>query len=365
MIKKISKKVAVLMSGGVDSSVAALLLKKSGYDLIGIHLKISRFCNPQDELDARLVAEKFNFPIYTLDISEDYQKTVALETIKEYARGYTPNPDVLCNSQIKFGLVLDLLKNLKIKYIATGHYAKIIDFNGCKLIAVSKDTNKDQTYFLWKIKRNYLKNIIFPLGDYLKSEVRQIAKENHLLNADKKDSQGICFLGKIKLTDFLKEYLPINKGLIINSRGEILGYHSGHYFFTEGQRHGLDIKTSPGPYYIALKNPRKNILIVAKDDEKILFTKKIRIKDMNILLPMKQFNFDDKNLEILIRCRYRQPLTKAVLNLKSRLIEFSQPLKNIALGQSAVFYLEGEKIDFRLKDEIILLGGGIIAKKYF
>lgn len=365
-MKKVkNKKIAVLMSGGVDSSVAALLLKNLNYDLIGIHLKISKYCNPEDELDARLVAEKFNFPIYTLDISEDYQKTIALETIKEYTRGFTPNPDVLCNSEIKFGLVLELLKKINIKYIATGHYAKIIKFKDHNLISIPKDLNKDQTYFLWKIKKKYLKNIIFPLGDYLKSEVREIARNNNLPNANKKDSQGICFLGKIKLIDFLKEYLPINQGSIIDNQGNFLGYHPGYYFFTEGQRHGLNIKNGNGPYYIATKNPQENILVVAKDSEKILLTKKIKINKINILLPLKKFNFNFNNLEVLIRCRYRQPLVKAFLNLKEKTIIFDEPMKNIALGQSAVFYLEGEKINNNLKNEIILLGGGIIEKKYY
>ncbi|MCS7183923.1 MAG: tRNA 2-thiouridine(34) synthase MnmA [Patescibacteria group bacterium] len=367
-MKKIKKqKVAVLMSGGVDSSVSALLLNNK-YEVLGLHLKISKFCNPQDELDARLVAEKLNFPIYTLDISEDYQKTITLETIKEYSVGFTPNPDVLCNSKIKFGLVLEFIKKLNISQIATGHYAKIINFNNQKLIAVAKDVNKDQTYFLWQISKKNIKNIIFPIGNYLKSEVREIAFRNNFPNSFKKDSQGICFLGKIKLSDFLKEYLPIYKGIIKDSQGKIIGYHSGYYFFTEGQRHGLNINRANGPYYLALKDKKKNILIVAKEGDDLLFTSRIKLKKINILVSNEIFNkvVKDKNLiNVLIRCRYRQPLIRAKFDLKNKIVEFEEPLKNIALGQSAVFYLEGGEIDDSLKNEIILLGGGIIIKKYY
>ncbi|GIW66846.1 MAG: tRNA-specific 2-thiouridylase MnmA [Candidatus Parcubacteria bacterium] len=365
MNKRKKEKIAVLMSGGVDSSVAALLLKNLGFDLIGVHLKISKFCNPQDELDARLVAEKLNFPIYTLDISEDYQKKITLEVIKEYSMGFTPNPDVLCNSQIKFGLVLELLKNLNIKYLATGHYAKIIKFKNYYLLAGPKDLNKDQTYFLWQINKNNLKNIFFPIGGYLKSEVRQIASLNNLPNAYKKDSQGICFLGKIKLRNFLEEYLPIYKGPIMDTNNNILGYHSGYYFFTEGQRHGLNIKLGTGPYYVALKNQKKNTLIVAKENENILFSLKIAVKKINILVNkeiLNKINKDNK-IEILVRCRYRQPLVPAILDLKNKIVAFKEKIKNIALGQSAVFYINGQQIDNNLKGEIILLGGGVIIKK--
>ncbi|GIW65691.1 MAG: tRNA-specific 2-thiouridylase MnmA [Candidatus Parcubacteria bacterium] len=361
------KKIAILMSGGVDSSVSALLLKGLNYEVIGIHLKISKFCNPQDELDARLVAEKLDFPIYTLDISEDYQKTIALEMIKEYSRGFTPNPDVLCNSQIKFGYVLDFLRRINIKFIASGHYAKIIKLENNYFIAIPKDTNKDQTYFLWQINKNYLKNIIFPLGDYLKSEVRQLAIENNLSNACKKDSQGICFLGKIRLRNFLEEYLPIYSGTIVDSQNNILGYHSGYYFFTEGQRHGLDIKTGGGPYYVALKDIKNNKLIVAKENEEILFTSRIRLKSLNLLIGEKIISKICKNnkINIFVRCRYRQPLVSGILNLEDKSVIFSKKIKGIALGQSSVFYINGDQVDNSLKNHIILLGGGIIKNKFF
>jgi len=342
------------MSGGVDSSVAAVILKIEGFDVIGVHLKISKFCNPQDEEDARAVANILNIPFYVIDITKEYQETIALDTIKNYAIGLTPNPDVLCNRLIKFGYVYDFLKKLGMDYIATGHYAKKEKIDNEEVIKIPKDKNKDQTYFLWSIKKQRIKRILFPLGDFTKEEVRKLAKDFNLPVAEKKDSQGICFLGPIKLIDFLREFLPEHKGLILNTKGEILGYHSGYYFFTEGQRHGLNIKKGDGPYYVALKDPKTNYLIVAKNDEKILYSKKIKLKNVNLLVSKK---FIDKikkenKIQILSRCRYRHPLIKSVFDLKTKILEFKVPVKATALGQSAVFYYDD-----------ILLGGGIIDKR--
>ncbi|MEM4648114.1 MAG: tRNA 2-thiouridine(34) synthase MnmA [Candidatus Pacearchaeota archaeon] len=348
-------KVFVLMSGGVDSSVAALLLKRADFNVVGIHLKVSNYCDVADEEDARLVAEKLGIPFYVLDISKEYQRIVTLDMIKNYALGYTPNPDVLCNKLIKFGYVYEFIKKLGAKYIATGHYAKKIEINGKHYIKIAKDLNKDQTYFLWGIKRSLIKNIIFPLGDYTKEEVRKIAKENNLPNAEKKDSQGICFLGKIKLMDFLKEFLPENKGLIIDTKNRVLGYHPGHYFFTEGQRHGLNIKTGDGPFYVAVKDPKRNLLIVAKENEEILYTKEIKVKNLNFLVDkefIEKIKISSDEIKILVRCRYRQPLTHAILNLKNKIVKFENPIKSVAKGQSAVFYYDD-----------ILVGGGIIYDK--
>ena len=348
------KKVFVLMSGGVDSSVAAFLLKREGYDVIGVHLKISKYCNPQDEEDARAVANILNIPFYVIDITKEYQSTIALDTIKNYALGLTPNPDALCNRLIKFGYVFDFLKKLGMDYIATGHYAKKDKIDNEEVIKIPKDKNKDQTYFLWGIKRERIKRILFPLGDLTKEEVRKIAKEFNLPVAEKKDSQGICFLGPIKLIDFLKEFLPENRGLILDTQGRILGYHPGHYFFTEGQRHGLNIKTGDGPYYVALKDPKKNYLIVAKEGESVLYSRKIKLKNVNLLVSKKFLeNIKENNqISVLARCRYRQPLTKAIFNLENKILEFETPIKAVALGQSAVFYYND-----------ILIGGGIIAKR--
>ncbi|MGC8981685.1 MAG: tRNA 2-thiouridine(34) synthase MnmA [Minisyncoccia bacterium] len=337
------KKVFVLMSGGVDSSVSALLLKKRGFNVVGIHLKLSKFCDPKDEYDARRTAEIIDIPFYVIDITEEYQKNITLDLIKNYALGYTPNPDALCNKLIKFGFVYDKLKNLGFDYIATGHYAKIKN----NLICIPKDKEKDQTYFLWPIKKEKIKKILFPLGDYTKSEVREIARKYNLPNADKKDSQGICFLGKIRLVDFLKEYLPENPGLIVDKDNNILGYHKGYYFFTEGQRHGLDIKKGDGPYFVALKDKKENKIVVAKEDDDILYSRGIELKDLNLFIEPR-----DK-IDIFVRCRYRQPLVRAIFDFKDKKVIFEEPIKAIAPGQSAVFY----------KDEF-LIGGGIIKRRW-
>jgi tRNA-specific 2-thiouridylase len=244
---------------------------------------------------------------------------------------------------IKFGFVYDKLKDLGFDYIATGHYAKIKN----NLICIPKDKEKDQTYFLWGIEKEKIKNIIFPLGDYTKKEVREIARKYNLPNADKKDSQGICFLGKIKLIDFLKEYLPEYPGLIVDKNNNVLGYHKGYWFFTEGQRHGLDIKKGDGPYFVALKDRKENKIIVAKENDEILYSKKIKIDDVNLFVDIK-----DK-IEVYVRCRYRQPLTKAIFDPKKNEVIFEEKIKAVAPGQSAVFY----------KDEY-LLGGGIIKKRW-
>lgn len=343
------------MSGGVDSSVAALLLKRAGFNVIGIHLKISNFCKPEDEEDARLVAEQLEIPFYVLDISKEYHRVITLDMIKNYALGYTPNPDVLCNKLIKFGYVYNFVKKLGAKYIATGHYAKKIKIDGKYYIKIAKDLNKDQTYFLWGIKKSLIKQILFPLGDYTKEEVRKLAEENNLPNAGKKDSQGICFLGTIKLIDFLKEFLPENKGLIVDVNNRILGYHPGYYFFTEGQRHGLNIKTGTGPYYLALKDTKKNLLVVAKENEEILYTKEIKVKNLNFLVDkdfIRSIEISPYKIKILARCRYRQPLKVGVLNLANKTIRFEDPIKAIAPGQSIVFYHND-----------ILVGGAIICEK--
>ncbi len=348
-----NKKILVLMSGGVDSSVAAVLLKKDGNKLIGVHLKLSRFCQPEDEVEARRVAEILKIPFYVFDISREYEEKIVQPMIKEYALGRTPNPDVECNRLIKFDLIEKKLKLLGFDFLATGHYARI---ESGRLYA-AKDKNKDQSYFLWGIKRSRLKKILMPIGDYLKSEVRELAKKFNLPNFAKKDSQGICFLGDISLNGYLKEFLPIKIGQVLNSRGQVIGQHSGHYFLTEGQRHGLDLKNQLGPYYVALKKPRKNILVVAKATEPILKTKAVRLKKINWLVDPSKLS--QKMLEnIFVRVRYRQPLVQVQFDPGKKELKFAQSIRAVALGQSAVFYEKNKNNDF------LLLGGGVIASKF-
>lgn len=341
-------KVAVLMSGGVDSSVAALLLKNQGYEVTGFYLNYTPYCNPKDELDARRVAEILGIKFYSLDITEEFEEKIINYFVKSYEAGLTPNPDVFCNDLIKFGIVLEKALSLGFEKIATGHYSKIIqDKLGFHLLQ-GKDKNKDQSYFLWTIKKEKLEKLIFPLGDLTKDEVRKIASENSFPNAFKKGSSGICFVGPIKLRDFLKNYLSPKEGLIIDTRGKILGKHPGYFYFTEGQRHGLNIKTGGGPYYVVKKIPEENLIVVAKQNDPALLTKKIIIDEINILEPEIL-----KNEEIIqVRFRYRQPLVKAKVNLNENVVEFLEPQKMIAPGQSIVFFF---------KDYV--LGGGIILKK--
>jgi tRNA-specific 2-thiouridylase len=337
-------KISVLLSGGVDSSVSALLLKEKGYDLIGVHLHCFDFCNPQDAEDARKVAEILNIPFYVFDLTEEFEDKVINYMIKTYERGLTPNPDVYCNQFIKFGVFFDKALNLGYDFVASGHYAKTQDDH----LLISKDKEKDQTYFLWSVEKEKFSKIIFPVGDLLKSEVREIAKKYNLPTAEKKESMGICFVGKVKLREFLSQYLKPKEGKIIDTQGRILGTHPGYFYFTEGQRHGLNIKVGGGPYYVAQKIPEENLIIVAKENDPLLYTQKIEITELNIL----EKEILEKEEVIEVRFRHRQPLVKAKINIEKSELEFLEPQKMIAPGQSIVFY----------KNELVL-GGGIILKR--
>ncbi|MBI4993906.1 tRNA-specific 2-thiouridylase [Candidatus Wolfebacteria bacterium] len=412
--KKNKGKVFVAMSGGVDSSVAALLLKKQGYDIIGVFMRCYNLdgCSERDAEDARRVAEKLKIPFYVWDFENAYKKKVVEYMVKGYKKGITPNPDVMCNREIKFGLFLDKAFKMGADYVATGHYVKISSKTGYKFspaenfsldsrsdghrkamdqahrssetfsrkhsekkliykIFQAKDKNKDQSYFLWTLTREQLKHCLFPIGDYLKSEIRKIAKKASLSTAEKKDSQGICFLGKISLDDFLKKYIPEKKGdilLIIFKDNDTycdrkkchqikykkIGEHKGAHFYTIGQRHGLGIGGSKKPYYVVEKNVKKNIVMVAEgDDNPELYKKEINLVDVN-LIDSIDFRFVKNGVGILARVRYRQPLASAKfykLNAKSYKIIFDKPQKFIAPGQSAVFYNKNGE----------MLGGGVIV----
>ncbi len=337
-------KISILLSGGVDSSVSALLLKEKGYDLVGVHLHCFDFCNPQDAEDARKVAEILNIPFYVFDLTEEFEDKVINYMIRTYERGLTPNPDVYCNQFIKFGVFFDKALDLGYDFIASGHYAKTQDGH----LLASKDKEKDQTYFLWSIEKEKFSKIIFPVGDLLKSEVREIAKKYNLPTAEKKESMGICFVGQVKLREFLSQYIKPKEGKIIDTQGRILGTHPGYFYFTEGQRHGLNIKVGGGPYYVAHKIPEENLIIVAKEDDPLLYTKKIEITELNIL----EKEILEKEEVVEVRFRHRQPLVKAKINIEKSEVEFLEPQKMIAPGQSIVFY-KGE----------LVLGGGIILKR--
>ncbi|MCS7200913.1 MAG: tRNA 2-thiouridine(34) synthase MnmA [Patescibacteria group bacterium] len=344
-----SKKVAVLMSGGVDSSVSALLLKGKGWDVTGIHLHCSAFCNPTDAHDARQVAQKLNIPFYVFDLTDEFEEKVINYMIKTYQQGLTPNPDVYCNQFIKFGIFFDKAMELGFEWVASGHYAQIENNNEIHILK-ARDEEKDQTYFLWSVSKENFKKIIFPIGNLLKTQVREIARQHHLSVAEKKESMGICFVGKVKLREFLNQYLTPKEGKIIDTEGKILGTHPGYFYFTEGQRHGLNIKNG-GPYYVVKKIPEENLIVVAKDGHPLLFTQKIEITEINIM--ENELMTEDKILDT--RFRHRQPLVKAKIASQSDnrlLVEFLEPQKMVAPGQSLVFYFRN-----------YLVGGGIILKR--
>jgi len=392
----LKRKVFVGMSGGVDSSVAAFLLKEQGYDVTGVYINGFNVdgCSERDAEDARRVADHLGIPFYVIDAREDYFEYVVQYMIDGYKKGLTPNPDVMCNKEIKFGIFLDKALKLGADYIATGHYVRLVTSKKQSVTSKNyelpitsyrlfsaKDLNKDQSYFLWTLTQEQLKHCLFPIGEYIKLEVREIAKKAKLPTAEKKDSQGICFLGKVKLPEFLKEYIKPKKGDVLNTEGNKIGEHEGARFYTIGQRH-INIqhttndkqqKTNQRPYYVAEKNVKKNILIVAEGDtHPALFKKDIALTDIHFINGENHSLIRaNRRIDVLVRVRYRQPLVRATLVIgnkesvtsKGRKLPvtsyqllFSEPIKFIAPGQSAVFY----SIDVDKNGNHEMLGGGVI-----
>jgi tRNA-specific 2-thiouridylase len=358
------KTVFVAMSGGVDSSVAAALLVQKGYDVKGAFIKgwypSGIPCGwRQDKRDAARVAAILNIPFHTFDFSKEYKKKIIDYMISSYKAGKTPNPDVMCNKHIKFDLFLKRAKENGADYIATGHYIRIKSektksvnsAQGQKVVYrlfKAADKNKDQSYFLWTLTQKQLKYCLFPIGGYLKSEVRKMAKNFKLSNYDKKDSQGLCFVGEFKMGDFLKRYIKLRPGKIITTTGTVVGKHKGVQCYTIGQRHGFG-RTDGGPHYVIGKDLKRNILIVADPkSEKKFFKREIRIIKVNWISD-KAPSFSKS---YSARVRYRQPLAKCRLKKANQglLVAFSKPQRAIAPGQSLVLY-DGRE----------LLGGGIIA----
>ena len=394
------KTVFVAMSGGVDSSVAALLLKKQGYKVIGVFMRCYNLdgCAEHDAEDARRVAEKLKIPFYVWNFENEYKKKVVEYMVKGYKKGITPNPDVMCNREIKFGLFLEKALRMGADYVATGHYVRLSpefpisnyqfsnNYKKClknlkienllKIknykLKIAKDLNKDQSYFLWTLTQKQLKHCLFPIGDYLKSEVRKIAKKAGLSTAEKKDSQGICFLGKVNLDDFLKKYIPEKRGDVFDIIGKKIGEHKGAHFYTIGQRHGLGIGGSKKPYYVVEKNVKKNTIVVAEgDDNSALYKKEIKLTDVNFINQniVNSQILENIGINVLTRVRYRQPLISAQLIIHNSkfIIQFDQPVKYVAPGQSAVFYLPaiasakaGDKKRPSVSSGLKMLGGGVI-----
>ncbi len=330
------------MSGGVDSSVAAALLKQQGHQVTGVFFKPWQpegfYCNwKQDRQDAMRVAAKLGIPFKTWDFSIEYGREVAQYMIDGYRDGITPNPDVMCNKEIKFGLFLKKALADGADYIATGHYARLRQgSDGQAHLLKSKDKNKDQTYFLWTLKQDQLKHVFFPIGGYTKPEVRKLAKKFGLPTHAKKDSQGVCFVGKLDMHDFLTEYIKPEPGPIIFD-GKEVGTHDGTAYYTIGQRHGLNITTGGGPFYVIDK--KRNTLFVSKS----------KIKNQNAKLAEINWISNPKlPLKASVKIRYRTKEVPVMISPDFRLSTthfFTSP----SPGQSAVLY-RGQEV----------LGGGIL-----
>ncbi len=351
-----AKKVYVAMSGGVDSSVAAALLKKRGFDIVGVFFKPwsppnASYCNwEQERLDAMRVASKLGIRFKTWDFSKEYEKEVVRYMIDSYRSGITPNPDVMCNKEIKFGLFLKKALVEGADYIATGHYVKKRNVKNGGLVQLLKasDKNKDQSYFLWTLNQDQLKYCLFPIGNYMKPEVRKLAHKFGLVNHAKKDSQGICFIGQLDMKEFLKKHIKSVVGdIVLADSNNIIGRHDGAYYYTIGQRHGLDIKNGAGPYYVTGKDLKKNILYVTNvASSRQLLALSTKIINVNWIA-----NKPKLPIKAGVKIRYRSESLPATITTigKSTIIKFKKTAKAVTPGQSAVIY-RGE----------IVLGGGII-----
>ncbi len=410
------------MSGGVDSSVTAALLKERGFDVVGVHIKMwgdpSIPCNfKEDRYDAMRVSEYLKIPFQTWDFTEEYRKAVVEYLIREYAAGRTPNPDVMCNRHIKFGVFLKRALAEGADFIATGHYVRLASESSFEntLIPPARDSlsirrgapitigdhaaappegfqknfprshsallkgidpNKDQSYFLWTLTQEQLRHCLFPIGEFTKPEVRELARKFGLPTAEKKESQGICFIGEINLTEFLKKHIPMKRGEVVTTSGKKIGEHDGLAFYTIGQREGLGSGGGGVPYYVAKKDFKTNTLIVAEGpyDEK-LFCDEVEVADVHwISGAAPKFP-----LECEARIRYRQPVQRCCITLidanvtpnlhelirenswqNSYLIRvtFDEPQRAVTPGQSVVFYKMGSSGSTQ---DLEILGGGIIV----
>ena len=351
-------RVVVGISGGVDSSVAAYLLKQQGHDVIGLFMvnweESDGSCTAETDFeDVKRVCSKLGVPYFSVNYAKQYYDRVFTYFLEEHKKGRTPNPDVLCNREIKFGPFLEQAKKLGADMIATGHYAKKIEKDSKFYLAKAADESKDQSYFLNQLSQSQLASVLFPLADIKKSEVRQIAKELGLSTAEKKDSTGICFIGERNFKNFLKNYLPAQPGDIVDLDGNKLGRHDGVMFYTLGQRRGLNIGGQAGRengrWFVVKKDMKKNELIVSQGEGEELYSKGLYASGMNFIPePPKQKQFD-----CFVKVRYRQPDQKAKVSIiddEHIKIDFDQPQRAVAPGQFAVLYDENG----------ICLGGGTI-----
>ena len=359
-----AKTVVVGMSGGVDSSVAALLLKQQGYNVIGLYMnnweekdECGACTGEEDFADVRRVANALGIPYYSVNFAKEYIDRVFSYFLAEYKAGRTPNPDVLCNREIKFKDFKREAFKLGADYIATGHYCDILhDENGVHHLLKAKDQSKDQTYFLNQLSQEQLSSVLFPLGKLDKTEVRKIAEENGLATAGKKDSTGICFIGERNFRNFLLNYIPAQKGKIMTYDGKVLGGHLGLMYYTIGQRRGLNIGGQKGDdgsrWFVIEKDMKNNILYVAHGCEDRLYSKGLIMNEVNWI----PFPPQEKEFECTAKFRYRQEEQKCTVKiLENRVeVEFFERQRAITEGQFAVFYKGNACI-----------GGGVIEKAIF
>lgn len=356
------KTVVVGMSGGVDSSVAAYLLKQQGYNVIGLFMMnweetdLSGACNADaDFADVARVCSALGIPYYSVNFAKEYEQRVFKYFLEEYAAGRTPNPDVLCNREIKFGPFREYALNMGADYIATGHYCKIEHGVGKTRLLKAKDNGKDQTYFLNQVREEQLKEVLFPLADLDKAEVRAIAEKQGLSTAKKKDSTGICFIGERNFRKFLQEYLPAQPGKIVTLEGEEVGEHMGLMYYTLGQRKGLDLggkSGEEGRWFVVKKDLTQNILYVSHGDERPLYSRACRVSGLNWI-----GYFPEHTFFCTAKFRYRQPEQGVIVTLEDggcAIVEFKEPQRAVTEGQYAVFY-----------DEEACLGGGVIEEVIF
>ena len=394
------KRVIIGLSGGVDSSVAAYLLKEQGYEVIGLFMKnwhddsvtISNECPWLDDSnDAMLVAEKLGIPFQTVDLSEQYKERIVDYMFHEYEKGRTPNPDVLCNREIKFDVFMKIALELGADYVATGHYCRkgVIEKGNKELyqLLAGADLNKDQSYFLCQLSQEQLSKALFPIGELTKPEVREIATKLDLVTAEKKDSQGLCFIGKVKLPDFLQQQLKPKEGVIVEvpkeqdvfndvetefnsteeklkylsrkieykiSDGKIVGKHQGAHYFTKGQRKGLAVGGTVEPLFVIDTDVEENVIYTGQGKEHPgLFKKALFVSNAELHWIREDLKLQiDETMEVLARIRYRQPLQEAILHkVDSGLyVEFKEFQSAITEGQFVAWYIDDE-----------LIGSGVIS----
>ena len=355
------KTVVVGMSGGVDSSVAAYLLKEQGFNVIGLYMMnweesdASGACSAdRDFADVVRVCSALGIPYYSVNFAKQYYDRVFTHFLEEYAAGRTPNPDVLCNREIKFGPFREYALSLGADFIATGHYCKIERLGNSTRLLKAKDNGKDQTYFLNQVREEQLENVLFPLADLDKGEVRKIAIEQGFSTASKKDSTGICFIGERNFRKFLKSYLPAQPGKIVTLDGQTVGEHMGLMYYTLGQRKGLELggkSGEEGRWFVVKKDLKDNILYVSHGDESPLYSRACRVSNLNWIGYIPQ---------PIIKCgakfRYRQAEQGVTVTIDGggALVQFDSPQRAVTEGQYAVFY-----------DEVACLGGGVIEEVIF